>query len=508
MSFFIKASLTSRLTAFSLAALALVLLGFSATIGLAARSTLSQQADQRLKSAIETLTAAVEFDRGQFEWEPNLRLVAFGQEPQAGEIRWTVQDPRGVILDRSPNLGSPHLLDQLDQAANDPRSANRTWIDRRAWRILQRKFDSHQPDKSSNDHHYSALTLTAALCLDPTEANIAYLDRLLASVSLAVWLLAALLGRKLARRALAPLGQMAQSAREMNADELAARLPCLTTGDELQELANAFNGLLDRLQEAFERQARFNGDASHQLRTPLAAILGQIDVSLRRERSPAEYKQTLALVRTQTAQLAKIVEMLLFLSRADAEALLPDRQPVNLAGWTRTHLQSWCNHPRAADLVLEIPDDFPFLTPIHAPLLGQLLDNLLDNACKYSEPGSPIQIRVGLSSVNPKEASISLNDRGAGIPPEDLAHIFDPFFRSPLARKLGRPGLGLGLTIAQRIASAHQGTIKAETTPTQGTTFSLSLPFRQEDHEGPIDPSSRTDSLTHNNSPIHSPARG
>jgi two-component system OmpR family sensor kinase len=258
------------------------------------------------------------------------------------------------------------------------------------------------------------------------------------------------------------------------------RLPDPGTGDELHDLADAFNGLLGRLHEAFSRQARFTGDASHQLRTPLAVMLGQVDVALRRERPAEDYKRTLRLVRDQAAHLGRIVEMLLFLARADAEARLPDRQVINLANWVREHLASDSTHPRAADLALDASAE-SISVRVHPPLLGQLLDNLLDNACKYSDPGSPVLVRVGRGPSG--SALLSVSDRGTGIAPEDRPHLFDPFFRSPLARRLGRPGVGLGLTIAQRIASSFDGRIDAISPPEGGSEFVLTLPAAREGME-------------------------
>src|SRR5437763_732045 len=142
---------------------------------------------------------------------------------------------------------------------------------------------------------------------------------------------AALAGRRLCRRALRPLTGMAAAARAISADDLGRRLPPAGTGDEVDDLGRAFNELLARLQESFERQRRFTGDASHQLRTPLAAMLGQVEVALRRERPPEEYQRVLTLVHKQSAKLREIVEMLLFLSRADAEAKRPQLEALDLA---------------------------------------------------------------------------------------------------------------------------------------------------------------------------------
>jgi two-component system, OmpR family, sensor kinase len=257
----------------------------------------------------------------------------------------------------------------------------------------------------------------------------------------------------------------------MSAADLHQRLPGPAHADEVGELNRAFNELLDRLQEAFERQRRFTGDASHQLRTPLAAMLGQVDVALRRERPGEEYRRVLTLVQDQTDHLRRIVEALLFLARADAEAELSSLETVNLADWLPAHLKSWAEHPRAGDLRVECPD--AALVRAQPLLLGQLLDNLLDNAFKYSEPGTPVTVTA---RREPDGITLTVRDEGPGIGPNDLPHVFDAFYRSAEARRLGRAGVGLGLAMAQRIAAAFGGTLSAASELGKGSSFTLRLP--------------------------------
>ena len=113
------------------------------------------------------------------------------------------------------------------------------------------------------------------------------------------------------------------------------------------------------------------------------------------------------------------------------------------------------------------------MDPAHRPLLGQLLDNLMENACKYSEPGTPIIIRTW---PEPGAVALAVEDRGCGIPPEDLSRVFEPFYRAESARQLGHAGVGLGLAVARRIALTHGGTITAESTPGRGSRFVVRLP--------------------------------
>jgi signal transduction histidine kinase len=231
--------------------------------------------------------------------------------------------------------------------------------------------------------------------------------------------------------------------------------------------------LLDRLQDSFERQRRFTGDASHQLRTPLAAMLGQAEVALRHDRTTSEYRSVLERVQDRALELRQIVEMLLFLARADAESSPPPREPLCLRAWVQNYLARWSAHPRAADLKLELPADDSLDVETNQPLLSQLVDNLLENACKYSLPGSAVTVKLRREG---SAVALAVEDAGSGIPGEDLPHLFEPFYRSAASRRQGVAGVGLGLAIARRIAGALGGSLEVDSVLGQGSRFTLRLP--------------------------------
>jgi signal transduction histidine kinase len=264
---------------------------------------------------------------------------------------------------------------------------------------------------------------------------------------------------------------MAESARTMPFDD--CRLPSPGTRDELEDFARSFNGLLDRLHVALERQKQFTGQASHQLRTPLAALIAAIEVTRRRPRTVEEHERVLDRLHDDAVRLWRVVEALLFLARAEAEAGLPDLEQIDLADWAAGHVCAWSGHERAADLRFEVDDGGPLWTRAHRSLLGQLLDNLIENACKYSEPGTPIVVHA---CREPGTVALTVEDRGCGIPPEDLPRVFEPFYRAETARRLGHTGVGLGLAVARRIAATHGGTITAENVAGGGCRFVVRLP--------------------------------
>ena len=354
-------TLTTRLLVFFLATLAAVLAGFSLAVYFLAGAHLHRQSQARLDAALNTLVAAAEFTADAVEWEPEQRRMLFTGADPADRTLWLVRAEHGRIVDGVEPPSEREAFSSAVSPPTDRESAepltwrNQSWLVRQQW-IRPGDLPGAplaQAPNPADPHRFPALILTAAVSLEPNQATLRQLALALGGLSLVVWLVAAFVGRSVCRRGLRPVTQMAAAARDMSASDLADRLPRVANGDELDDLSQSFNGLLDRLQESFERQRRFTGDASHQLRTPLTAILGQLEVALRRDRTADEYRTVVATVHEKAGRLQHIVESLLFLARADADALLPEREPTDLADWLPEHLRTWANHPRADDLTFE-----------------------------------------------------------------------------------------------------------------------------------------------------------
>jgi signal transduction histidine kinase len=453
-------------------ALALALGGFSACLYYVAGLRLRLALDQELEATLDHFP-----DR---------------HEVQGGRVTWAIYD-EGRRVEGPPDDGRPMVLDgrDLGPLAVDV-ATTIEGADGLRWRVLARRIGGgphHGPTETKGGDHRPGRppwekrkgaapgrerpgrVLAAWASLEPVEAEIRSLAAVLPLIALGLWVLAAAVGRHFARRTLAPLTLMAESARTMPFDD--GRLPSPGTHDELEDFARGFNGLLDRLHVALERQRQFTGQASHQLRTPLAALIAAIEVARRRPRTVEEHERVLDRLHDDAVRLWRVVEALLFLARADAEAGLPDLERLDLAAWAADHLRAWSGHERGADLCFEGSDGDPPWTRVHRPLLGQLLDNLLENACKYSGPGTPIVVRAW---CEPGAVAMAVEDRGCGIPAEDLPRVFEPFYRAESARRLGRAGVGLGLAVARRIAATHGGTIAAESEPGRGSRFVVRLP--------------------------------
>jgi len=481
-------SLATRLSAFFLLALALVLAGFSGALHLLARNYLVRQLDERLENALDTLEASVDIEPGGLEWEPADRRLTLGVDHGPTAVRWAVRDGSGTMVDHSANATAgdfPSGWEPKVWPTGSPEATAFATVP--GWRLAARRLElaellrqgrGHPDDEPGYEVQYPALVLVVGLVPSPVQATLRWLGLTLLGLSAVVWLSAAAAGRWLSLRAIAPLRRMARAATAMTAADLGQRLPAPGTRDELDELGRAFNDLLERLHEAFvrqsdahDRQRRFAGDASHQLRTPVAALLGQVQVALRRDRSPEEYRRFLARVQSEGTRLRQIIESLLLL--AQPEIAQPEPEDVNLSEWVPDHLRNWSSHARASDLTAEVPGGLPLVVRAHPPWLAQLVDNLVDNACKYSRSGTPIVVSAWRENGS---VALGVRDRGCGLAAADRPRVFEPFFRADRARQDGQAGVGLGLAVAQRIAAAAGGTLVVESEPGAGSVFVLRLP--------------------------------
>jgi len=290
-------------------------------------------------------------------------------------------------------------------------------------------------------------------------------------------LLASAGGYFLARKSLAPVTDMATQARGMGAARLSERLEVSNPRDELGTLALCFNELLDRLEKSFEQQRRFVADASHELRTPVAILQGETEVTLSRpDRPPEEYRETLAILRDESHRLAHIIEDLFTLTRADAgqyplkcRDLYLDELAVDVLRRTRSLAIA-----KGVTLTSSIQPELPLFAD--EDLLRRLLLNLLDNAIKYTPAGGMINVDC---RVDGNFYVLRVSNTGPGIPAELHSRIFERFFRADKARSRAEGdtgGAGLGLSIARWIAEAHHGRLELTQSDGSGTTFTAYLP--------------------------------
>lgn len=277
---------------------------------------------------------------------------------------------------------------------------------------------------------------------------------------------------------LQPLRRMAETSRAIAAGDLSQRVPIPRGGDELTDLAQAFNEMVSKLEAAFATQRRFVADASHELRSPLAALGGGIEMLLlgADQADPAARSRLLRLMESEIARMGRLVDDLLTLTRFDANPLgTVQRAPVDLTALAADVADVTRLLAPDRDVVLDFPVEMTIIVPGDADRLRQALLNLCANARAYTSPGGTIT--VGVRRVG-RDAVVTVADTGAGIASEDLPRVWDRFYRADpaRARQSGQGGLGLGLAIVQAIIRAHGGTVTIESAPGAGTCVTLTLP--------------------------------
>jgi len=279
----------------------------------------------------------------------------------------------------------------------------------------------------------------------------------------------------LAQALLAPLERMTRAAESVDPGSLGQRLGWSGRSDEVGRLAAAFDAMLDRLALAFERERRFVADASHEMKTPLAAISGNAQLLARwGDEAPDQVRRDslLAIVR-RAREMDRMLREMLALSRAESEAVT--LRPCNLAAVVRAAAATWEEQARERGIALEVSvPERPVEVQGEPDLLGVALSNLIGNAVKFTPAQGKIDVRVRGTE---RRATVEVSDTGVGIAPDDLPHVFERFYRGRAERQV--PGSGVGLAIVQSVAKAHHGAVSVESVLGAGSTFTLELPLSE-----------------------------
>jgi len=286
-----------------------------------------------------------------------------------------------------------------------------------------------------------------------------------------VIVLSGVLGWFLAGRALDPVNSVAEAAQQITHSNLDVQIPARNTGDELDRLIEAFNHMMTRLNHSFEQIRQFSTDVSHELRTPLTVVRGQLEVALFTAETVDQYRDAMADALEGVERLSNIVRALLMLSQAESGQLALQKTEMNLAELIRD-LVDQHQIPAEAEGV-RLSATLPANCTVSADRIQieRLVSNLLGNAIKYTPAGGLVTVSLipGFDHVK-----LIVEDTGVGISLEHLPHIFDRFYRVPSADP--EKGLGLGLSFVAWIAKAHGGAVTVESTPKQGTRFTVLLP--------------------------------
>jgi heavy metal sensor kinase len=281
-------------------------------------------------------------------------------------------------------------------------------------------------------------------------------------------------GYLLMKRALKPVDQLARAAESITSRNLGERLPIPGTGDEIERLSATLNGMIARLEASFRQMNQFTADASHDLRTPLTVLRGELEVALRRSEINPAGREIIGSVLEETEKLSKTVESLMVLSRLDSGEMKTELTGFDLAKLCAETVEQMSLLAEDKGLKIECSSSENIEVTADPLRIRQILINLVDNAIKYTPDGGKIDVRASRSNGR---AVIEVYDTGHGIPAEALPLIFNRFYRVDKARSRETGGSGLGLAIAKSICELHGGHISVESRVGSGSRFRVEIPL-------------------------------
>jgi heavy metal sensor kinase len=444
-----------RLTLAFALAISFVLAGTGLFLYLRVSSALDQTINQGLRArATDVAALAQQADTGL----RNARRPLPG--PSGGFAQ--VLAAKGGVVDATPGLPPGSLLSksELARAGGAPSLVSSTV---RGEHVRLLAVPVHAQGRT--------LVVVVGSSLEPRQSALADLRTQLLLGGPIALLLASLAGYMLAAAALRPVERMGEQAATISASSPGRRLPVPAGEDELARLGRRLNEMLARLEAALERERHFVADAGHELRTPLALLKTEIELALDKPESAPALQAALRSAGEETDRLSRLAEDLLFLARADADALPIRRSRVELADVLAAVAARY--QRRANDLERRIETDAPAQLTILADRLRleQALANLVDNALRYGAGTIRLQ-----AAERDGRLELHVTDEGEGFPPDFLDRAFERFSRPDQSRS--RAGAGLGLGIVATIANAHDGTATAANRPNGGAEVTLALPLQ------------------------------
>jgi len=275
-----------------------------------------------------------------------------------------------------------------------------------------------------------------------------------------------IIGYFIIKNALLPVKKTIDDVKTMEINKLQKRLTSHTANDEIEELVITFNFMLDKLDDSFSKIKRFSNDVSHELKTPLTVIRGEIELGLRKDRANEEYKNILDSILEETKVLQDLIDSLLFLSKSNDKEIKSKFEGIELDEIITDAISTNKQLIKQKQIKIEIEKLESVSCNGHPLLLKILVGNILQNAIKYSHKNSIVEIYLDKNIL-------TIKDYGIGIKNNDLGNIFDRFYRVDKSRARG--GYGLGLSIVKSIAILHNLTITVDSVYEQYTEFSIDL---------------------------------
>lgn len=390
--------------------------------------------------------------KNKAEWEEREH-----REIQVNPVFIQLIDKEGRVMDNSPNLKDDYLTFKESEFGGhfDSKLKNRS--------IRQVQFPIEQNGKIKG-------YIMAAMSSESANSIILKLRNVLIISYLVILVGLYFISRYLAGRSIRPVQSVTNTIQQITKLNLKERVALPANKDEIYELASGFNALLERIENAIEREKQFTSDASHELRTPLATLRGTLEVLIRKPRTQEEYEDKIDFSLNQIERMTATLEQLLLLARLDAK----DRSKKSNLITLPTIIDESLTHFKSQISTKKLLVDFKFeqdkkhLVPHYCTNL--IIDNILSNAIKYSPNGSKIAISI---KENDNRVVCTIQDEGIGIKEEDLKKIYENFFRSDSLNHKQISGNGLGLSIVKKCTEAIAAEIEFQSELSQGTTVTI-----------------------------------
>ena len=438
----------------------LIFLGVFLLIYFVANFTVIRTIDRELQLETEKHVGEIFLVEGQIkflyrdEWEQMEHT-----QLQLNPIFIEIVNMEGKSMDRSPNLRDNHL-------AFSPE----TWVNKEAstQKIGSREVRQRQIPLFNAGKQEGYLLL--AKSFEDSRELLDNLRNVLLLIYPLLLITLYLTMRYLAGKSIAPLDQISQKANQITQQNLSERVPDSGAKDEIGLLTQAINNLLERLEQALQREKQFTSDASHELRTPLSVLRGTLEVLIRKPRTAEEYEQKVKTALGSIDRMSAMIDQLLALARVENGKNLV-KEELELITFLE-ELADKFSVEQQHKITFQSLVGLPIYVRTNEKSLEMILDNLLENAVKYTQGKGEVLLQVGIDQV----PFIDVVDTGCGIAPEQLVQIFDPFFRANEALDRGIPGTGLGLAIVKKLAQESGIQLSVTSVQEQGSTFRLVFP--------------------------------
>ncbi len=378
-----------------------------------------------------------------------------------------VLDSRGRVLVQTPDMGRDLPRDAFPQPGHDGAAARARQCFRGRCFLMTSEAVARAGSGKAPWGIQAALDVSSE-----GELLAGYLDQTAGVLAVGV-LLASLIGAWIAHRGLRPVADIARATERIQVERLHERIQTGEWPRELVALADAFDRMLERLQDAFERLSQFSADLAHELRTPINNLMGEAQVALSRTRTPREYVEVLGSALEEYERLSRMIESMLFLASADHAGLGSlKRDPLDARAQMLAVSDFYQALADEGQVVLSCEGQGTILAD--SSLLRRALGNLVSNAIGHTPRGG--RVTLGFRDEIDGAAILSVTDTGIGIAPEHLAKLGDRFYRVDPSRASSHSGSGLGLAIVRSIMRLHGGTLAIESRPGKGTTATLRFP--------------------------------